>query len=59
VPIDPVCGAEIDEDDLRWSSVYKGITYIFCSEACKEDFDSDPELFVWEPGEYEEDDYAA
>jgi Cu+-exporting ATPase len=55
VHIDPVCAVEVDEEDARWTSSYKGVTYYFCSKACKEDFDSDPELFLSDVEEDEED----
>lgn len=41
--IDPVCKMEVDEDEEGLTSVYRGITYYFCCESCKEQFDGDPE----------------
>lgn len=43
---DPVCKMTIDDKDAVATSVYKGVTYYFCSWPCKEDFDRDPESFV-------------
>ncbi len=43
---DPVCGMTIDIKDAVATSQYKGQTYHFCAEVCKEDFDKDPESFV-------------
>ncbi len=43
---DPVCNMSIEDKDAPATSLYKGITYYFCSKACKEDFDKDPEAFV-------------
>ena len=43
---DPVCGMEVDEKTARWKSVYKGKTYFFCAERCKQVFDKKPERFV-------------
>ena len=40
---DPVCGMTIKEKDSIITSSYKGVSYYFCSEQCKEDFDKDPE----------------
>lgn len=57
--IDPVCEAGVDEEDAQWTSVYRGVTYYFCSEVCKEDFDTDPELFLSDFEEDEEDYIAA
>ena len=45
---DPVCKMTIEDKDAVATSVYKGITYHFCSKACKEDFDKNPESFVYE-----------
>ncbi len=41
--IDPVCGMTIEEKDVFGTSSYKGTTYFFCSDKCKEDFDKNPE----------------
>ncbi|GFP41907.1 P-type Cu+ transporter, partial [Candidatus Hakubella thermalkaliphila] len=43
---DPVCKMVIDDKDAVATSTYKGITYYFCSKACKEDFDKNPESFI-------------
>ena len=42
---DPVCEMEVDEE-RSIKSEYEGITYYFCSQECKEEFDSDPEAYV-------------
>lgn len=46
---DPVCKMVIEDKDAVATSTYKGITYYFCSKACKEDFDKDPEAFLTPP----------
>lgn len=43
---DPVCGMIIDDKDAVGFSHYKGNTYYFCAEVCKEEFDNNPTLFV-------------
>jgi Cu+-exporting ATPase len=43
---DPVCGMDIEEDEAEARSEYKGTTFYFCSQSCKEQFDSDPEAFA-------------
>ena len=43
---DPVCGMEVDEAKAAGSSVYRGLTYYFCSPVCKKEFDADPEKHV-------------
>jgi multidrug efflux pump subunit AcrA (membrane-fusion protein)/YHS domain-containing protein len=55
--VDPVCGMEVDETKARAtgrSSTYRGKTYSFCSDGCKEHFDKDPERFVNKPAEGKE-----
>jgi RND family efflux transporter MFP subunit len=51
IRLDPVCGMEVDEvraETLGLTSVFKGKTYYFCSEECKEEFDNNPEQFIEE-----------
>ena len=43
---DPVCGMEVDPKTAPAKSEYLGKTYYFCSLACKQDFERDPEEFV-------------
>ncbi|HBH87060.1 MAG TPA: copper-transporting ATPase [Syntrophaceae bacterium] len=43
---DLVCGMIIEDTDAVTKSTYKGSTYYFCSEPCKEDFDKNPESYV-------------
>jgi Cu+-exporting ATPase len=43
---DPVCGMEIDSDTAAGSSEYEGVTYYFCAESCKQDFDAGPWKFI-------------
>jgi Cu+-exporting ATPase len=45
---DPVCKMTIEEKDAVGTSTYKGVTYYFCTESCKENFDKDPEAFLGE-----------
>ncbi len=42
---DPVCGMEISESS-KFKSGYKGKTHYFCSTACKQNFDKNPEKYV-------------
>lgn len=46
MPTDPVCKMEISEDTAEATVDYKGRTYYFCSEACKESFVKNPESFL-------------
>ncbi len=43
---DPVCKMTIAEDEAAASAVYKGRTYCFCSAACRDDFEEDPEAHL-------------
>lgn len=43
---DPVCNLTIDEETADFTSVYDAKTYYFCSNACKEEFESDPEEYI-------------
>ncbi len=45
VHTDPVCEMEVTEEDAP-TSEYEGMTYYFCCEECKEEFDEDPESYV-------------
>jgi P-type Cu+ transporter len=44
--IDPVCGMSVDETTAAAKTSYKGKTYYFCSEDCKESFDRDPDKYL-------------
>ncbi len=54
MPIDPVCGMEVKEDEAAATSTYQGKTYYFCSQACKADFDENPEEYIEKPEQQEE-----
>jgi YHS domain-containing protein len=41
---DPVCGMDVDQAEV--STEYKGETYSFCCEACKEEFEKAPEKYL-------------
>jgi P-type Cu+ transporter len=43
---DPVCEMELDENDAEYTSQYAGQTFYFCSEECKDKFESRPERYV-------------
>lgn len=46
MPIDPVCGMEIEMEDAVSGKEYRGTTYYFCSDECREEFDKNPEKFA-------------
>jgi P-type Cu+ transporter len=43
--IDPVCGMEINLETAAGQSEYNGETVYFCSPACKDKFDTEPEKY--------------
>jgi len=42
---DPVCGMEIEIQGAP-SETFEGTTYVFCSEECREKFQSSPSDYV-------------
>jgi xanthine dehydrogenase accessory factor len=46
VAIDPVCGMGVEIATARYSCDYKGITYYFCGEGCKESFVQNPQQYL-------------
>ncbi len=44
--IDPVCDMEVDPTLAAVSTEYGGRTYYFCSDECKAEFESNPQLFA-------------
>ena len=47
MPIDPVCGVQVDEEDAV-TFTYKGRTYYFCCDDCRDEFREAPEEYVGE-----------
>src|SRR4030042_1460305 len=43
---DPVCGMAVDEKQAAATREYKGKTYYFCAQSCKERFDQSPEKYL-------------
>lgn len=46
MPVDPVCGMEVGENDAETSLEYEGERYYFCSHECKKVFRKHPEEHV-------------
>ncbi len=44
--IDPVCKMVVDEKTAKIKSEYKGKTYYFCAQTCKQKFDKSPDKYV-------------
>ena len=43
---DPVCGLEVDPKRAAATSEYQGKSFVFCSAACKNKFDSKPHQYT-------------
>jgi len=43
---DPVCGMSFKKAEAKASFEYKGTTYYFCNQGCKDKFAQDPEKFL-------------
>lgn len=43
---DPVCDMQVDEANSTIMADYKGKTYHFCSEECREVFETNPEPYA-------------
>ncbi len=43
---DPICGMKVNLETTKYKSIYKGKTYGFCSEGCKNTFDSNPSQYA-------------
>ena len=48
--LDPVCGAQVEQDSAIAESEYLGVRYYFCSMDCKHKFDQRPEAYVHKSG---------
>ncbi len=43
---DPVCGMNVNKATAKYTYDYKGATYYFCSQGCKDSFSKDPEKYL-------------
>jgi len=44
--VDPVCGMVVSQEHAVVCTDYAGRHYCFCSQECKDEFDSDPEAYI-------------
>ncbi|HII99836.1 MAG TPA: YHS domain-containing protein [Methanoregula sp.] len=42
---DPVCLAIVDEDDAKFTAMYRNEKYYFCCNWCKKQFDENPKRY--------------
>jgi YHS domain-containing protein len=47
---DPVCGMEVQEIESPATCEYDGVTYFFCSNACRGAFEDNPRQWIIEAG---------
>ena len=45
MPVDPVCGMQVEKEKAAGSSTYQGEDFYFCSLQCKSKFDQNPEKY--------------
>ena len=46
LPLDPVCGMEIVDENAAPQSMFQGDAFYFCGEGCKTKFDESPERYA-------------
>jgi YHS domain-containing protein len=44
--LDPVCKMDVNPASAEAQSVFGGVSFYFCSQACKEQFDCDPARYL-------------
>ncbi len=44
--VDPVCKMDVNEEDAKWKTEYKGHTYYFCAPGCKIAFEENPDKYL-------------
>jgi Cu+-exporting ATPase len=44
--LDPVCKMDVNPASAAAQSEHEGVTFYFCSTACKEKFDREPQRYV-------------
>ncbi len=49
--VDPVCGMTVKKAEAKVTFEYKGTTYYFCAEGCKNAFAKDPEKYLQKAAE--------
>ena len=44
--LDPVCGMTVTKESAACSYEYRGRTYYFCAQSCKDEFAANPPSFL-------------
>jgi P-type Cu+ transporter len=43
---DPVCGMQIETEQVAGKTEYQGVTYWFCSDSCLKKFEAQPSRYA-------------
>jgi YHS domain-containing protein len=43
---DPVCGMKVNEKESEFHTQFAGRKYFFCSDNCRQEFESEPDAYV-------------
>jgi len=43
---DPVCGMDVEEAQAPATTEFEGLTYYFCSDSCRDEFEASPSLYA-------------
>jgi YHS domain-containing protein len=43
---DPVCGMKVDDKNPQYRAQFAGKKYTFCSETCRQEFESNPDEYI-------------
>jgi len=43
---DPICKMTVAETDARYTGMHEGKKFFFCSAACKQQFDKNPQKYA-------------
>jgi YHS domain-containing protein len=46
VAIDPICKMNVSEEKAKYTAVWSGKKYYFCSAACKQEFEKNPTKYA-------------
>jgi len=44
--MDPVCKMSVGETEAKYTSMHQGRVFYFCSAACKQQFDKEPQKYA-------------
>jgi YHS domain-containing protein len=46
VAVDPICGMNVTETEAKYTSTYGDRKFYFCSAACKQQFEKNPQKYA-------------